>query len=94
MLEAVLRSALPHHWIQIVVEKYSSTIEILDSKILPANLVEHLFDIQVKPRLADEVIETLRKDRDVEELEVMKSESGHVFGAATLSSCSVCREVA
>lgn len=93
MLEAVLKSSLPHSWIQAAVTKYSSSVEILDSKILSNNTVQHLFDIQVKPELADELVDAIRKDKDVVELEVMKSESGHVFGSATLARCSICKEV-
>jgi predicted DNA binding protein len=78
----------------LAVDKYSSTIEILDSKILSDNVVEHLFHINVKPDLADELIEAIRKDKDMIELEAMKSGNGHVYGSATLARCTVCKEVA
>lgn len=93
MLEAILKCGLPHNWIRVAIDQYSSTVEILDSKVLSSNVVQHLFDIQVKPELADELIKTIRKDKDVIELETMKSESGHIFGTATLQRCTVCKEV-
>lgn len=93
MLEAVLQCPQPHAWIRIAVEKYSSTVEILDSKILPDDAVQHLFDIQVKPGLADEVIEAIRKDGDVTGLEVVRSRAGHIYGSASSQRCTVCKEV-
>lgn len=94
MLEAVLQCAQPHKWIEIAVSQYSSTIDILDSKVLSDDVVQHLFDVQVKPELADELLSVIRKDKDLVELEVMKSKSGHMYGTATLRRCTVCREVA
>lgn len=94
MLEAVLQGRQPHSWIQLAVSKYSSTIEILDSKVLRKNIVEHLFDVQVKPGLADEVVAAIRKDRDVLGLEVMRSKGGHIYGSASSLGCTVCKEVA
>lgn len=94
MLEAVLQGRQPHSWIQLAVSKYSSTIEILDSKVLRKNIVEHLFDVQVEPGLADEVVAAIRKDRDVLGLEVMRSKGGHIYGSASSLGCTVCKEVA
>jgi len=94
MLEAVLQCPQPHTWISLAAGKYSATVEILDSKILPGNAVEHLFDIQVKPELADELLTEIRRDKDVMEIETMKSKSGHLYGLATSLRCTVCKEVA
>ena len=94
MLEAVLQCPQPHSWIELAAGKYSAAIEILDSKILPGNAVQHLFDIQVKPELADELLVDIRRDQDVREIEAVKSKSGHVYGSATSLRCTVCKEVA
>jgi predicted DNA binding protein len=76
------------------VDRYSATVEILDSKMTSKGTMRHLFDVQVKPALIQELISTIRKDRDVLDLEVIRSGSGHVYGVATSSRCTVCREVA
>jgi predicted DNA binding protein len=94
VLEAILECPQPHSWIALASDKYSAKIEILDSKMLANGIVEHLFDIQVRPELADEVLVTIRNDKDVIEMEVMKSNSGHLYGAATSRRCTVCKEVA
>ena len=93
MLEAVLQCAQPHRWIELAVGKYSGTVEILDSKILPNDVVQHLFDIQVKPDVAEELLEELRQDKGVLGLETTKSKSGHIRGTAASRRCTVCKQV-
>ena len=94
MLEAVIQCPQPHRWIDLAVERYSASVEILDSKMSSKGTMRHLFDIQVKPAMVQELIATIRKDRDVLDLEVIRSGSGHIYGVATSARCTVCREVA
>jgi predicted DNA binding protein len=94
MLEAVLQGPQPHSWIQLAAGKYSAAIEILDSKILPKGQVEHLFDIQVKPEKMQALLTDMRKDKDVIKMEVVKSDSGHIYGSAVSRRCTVCKQVA
>jgi predicted DNA binding protein len=94
MLEAVLLGPQPHRWMEIAVGDYSADVEILDSKLLSADLVEHLFDIQVKPGLMEELVRAMRRDKDLTELEVIRSKNGHVYGAASSGRCTLCKEVA
>ena len=94
MLEAVIRCPQPHSWIDLAVDEYSAKVEILDSKMSSKGTMKHLFDIQVKKELAGELVSAIRKDRDILDLEVIKSGSGHVYGSSTSSRCTVCREVA
>lgn len=94
MLEAVLQCPQPHSWIEIAVNRYSATVEILDSKMLPRDSVQHLFDIQVKPDLTGELLEALDRDEDLIDIETMKSKSGHIYGSATSLRCTVCKDVA
>jgi predicted DNA binding protein len=94
MLEAVVQCPQPHNWIDIAVGRYSASVEILDSKMTSKGNMRHLFDVQVKPAAVQDLIATIRKDRDVLDLEVIRSGSGHVYGVATSARCTVCREVA
>jgi len=94
MLEAVLQCPQPHIWIEIAVNRYSAIVEILDSKMLPRDSVQHLFDIQVKPELTGELLEALNRDEDLIDIETMKSKSGHIYGSATSLRCTVCKDVA
>jgi predicted DNA binding protein len=94
MLEAILEGPQPHRWMAIAVGGYSATVEILDSKMPTPDTVQHLFDIQVKPDLMDDVVRAMRKDKDLTGLEVIRSKNGHVYGSAASSRCTVCKEVA
>jgi len=94
MLEAIIQCHQPHKWIDQVVNSYAASLEILDSKMSAKGTMKHLFDVQVKPDLRDELVSTIREDKDVMDLEVIRSGSGHVYGAATSVRCTVCKEVA
>lgn len=94
MLEAVIRCPQPHGWIDLAVGKYSASVEILDSKVSSKGTMQHLFDVQVKPGSVEELVSAIREDKDVLNLEVIQSGSGHVYGAATSARCTVCKEVA
>ena len=94
MLEAVIQCPQPHRWIDLVSGQYSGSVEILDSKLSSKGTMKHLFDVQAKPDLTGELIEAIRRDKDVLDLEVIKSGSGHVYGSTTSARCTVCREVA
>jgi len=94
MLESVLQCPQPHSWIETAANQYSATVEILDSKMLPNDSVQHLFDIQVKPGLTDDLLMALRRDKDLINIETMQSKSGHIYGSATSLRCTVCKEVA
>ena len=94
MLEAILQCPQPHKWIETATSKYSGTVEILDTKVLPKETVEHLFDIQVRPELMEALLGDLNTDRDLFNIETTKSKSGHIYGAATSLRCTVCMCVA
>ena len=94
MLEVVLEGPHPHRWMDIAVGGYSADVEILDSKMPTEDTVQHLFDIQVKPNLMEDLIAEMRSDGDLTRLEVIRSKNGHVYGSAASARCTVCKEVA
>ena len=94
VIEATLQGGQPHRWIETAVSGYSASVQILDSKMPSKDAVQHLFDIQVKPPLMEGLIEAMRKDKDVTDLEVIKSENGHIYGSAASARCTICKEVA
>jgi predicted DNA binding protein len=79
---------------EIAVGGYSADVEILDSKMPTKETVQHLFDIQVKPNLMEDLISEMRHDPDLTRLEVIRSKNGHIYGSAASSRCTVCKEVA
>lgn len=94
MQEIVLSSGLPHGWLRIAVDKYSASARILDSKILGPDVVEHLFDINVEPEVADRLLVDIRDDKDVIDMEIVKSSGGRLHGAISTSRCTICKDVA
>jgi predicted DNA binding protein len=94
VIEAVLECPQPHSWIRLATDKYSASIEILDSKVLPGGIVEHLFELQVDPNHVEDLMKVIRKDNDVIEVEFLKSKDGHVYGSVSSKRCTVCKEVA
>jgi predicted DNA binding protein len=94
VLEVVLQGPQPHKWMSIAVGSYSASVEILDSKMPTPDTVQHLFDIQVKPQMMDEVVRVMRRDGDLTGLEILRSKNGHVYGSAASSRCTICKEVA
>jgi len=93
VLEVVLTGPHPHKWMKIAVDRYSADVEILDSKMPTKDTVQHLFDIQVKPDLMEDLLAEMRRDGDLTRLEVIRSKNGHVYGSAASSRCTVCKEV-
>jgi predicted DNA binding protein len=94
MIEAVLECPQPHSWIRLATDQYSASIEILDSKVLPGGIVEHLFELQVDPSYVEDLMKVIRNDEDVIEVEFLKSKDGHVYGSVSSRRCTVCKEVA
>ena len=94
MLEATLQGRQPHRWIETAVSRYAASVQILDSKLLSASTVQHLFDIQVDPSVMGALLEEMRSDGDITGLEIVKSENGHIYGSAASARCTVCKEVA
>ena len=79
---------------EIAVGGYSAAVEILDSKMPTPDTVQHLFDVQVRPDLMDDVVQAMRRDKDLTGLEIIRSKNGHVYGSAASSRCTICKEVA
>lgn len=94
MLEAVLKCPQPHKWIDLVTQGYSGTVEILDSKMPSKGIVQHLFDIQADSSLSEEMLEAIRKDKDVTDIEAVRSRGGHIYGSVSSRRCTVCKAVA
>lgn len=95
MLEAVLEGEPPHSWIKAVMARYPAAVKILDSKALSEkDAVQHLFEVQVKPELADQLLAEIHQDKDVFDVETIKSKTGRIYGSIKTRRCTVCRKIA
>ena len=94
VIEAVLECPQPHGWIRLAASEYGALIEILDSKVLPGGVVEHLFELQVDPSRTEDLMTMIRNDRDVIDVDFMRTKGGHVYGSVSSKRCTVCKQVA
>ena len=94
MIEAVLECPQPHGWIRLAAGEYGALIEILDSKVLPGGVVEHLFELQVEPGRTEDLMKMIRDDKDVMDVDFMQTKGGHVYGSVSSKRCTVCKQVA
>ena len=94
MQEVVISSSQPHGWLRIATGKYAAAATILDSKILRRDIVEHLFDMDVDPKLAGSLLSEIREDEDVLDMEVSNPRGGRIHGSISTRRCTVCKEIA
>ena len=94
MQEIILTSSQPHSWLRIATVKYGANATILDSKILPHDIVEHLFEIDAKPELASAMLADIGKDKDVIQMDTADSGSGRIRGSIRTGRCTICKEIA
>jgi len=94
MIEAVLECPQPHGWIKLAAGEYGALIEILDSKVLPGGVVEHLFELQVDSSRVEALMKMIREDKDVIDVDFMQTKGGHVYGSVSSRRCTVCKQVA
>ena len=94
VIEAVLECPQPHGWIRLAAGDYGARIEILDSKVLSGGVVEHLFELQVEPSRTEDLMKMIRDDKDVMDVDFMRTKGGHVYGSVSSKRCTVCKQVA
>lgn len=95
MREAVLLVDPPHSWIKRIVDKYPVTIRLLDCKaLLDQEGVEELFEMTGHEDLSDKVIEDLRRDDYVLDVDVIRGKTGRLIGSVKTRKCTACRRFA
>jgi predicted DNA binding protein len=95
MMEAVLLVEPPHSWIRRIVSKYPVTIRLLDCKaLLDREGVQELFEMTGQGEISDRLIEDLRKDDYVFDVDVLKGKAGRLIGSVKTHKCTACRSFA
>ena len=95
MLEAVVSITPPHSWIKRVVEAFPAVIRVLDCKSLPDGRgVQELFEVTSTPELSEKIVDYLRQDDYVYDVDVVKPERGRVVGSLKTHKCTACRTFA
>jgi predicted DNA binding protein len=94
-MEAVLLVEPPHSWIRRIVGKYPVTIRLLDCKaLLDREGVQELFEMTGQGEISDRLIEDLRKDDYVFDVDVLKGKAGRLIGSVKTHKCTACRSFA
>ncbi len=95
MLEAVVRITPPHSWIRRVTSSFPAVIRVLDCRRLPGKEgVQELFEITSAPELSEKILDYLRHDDYVYDVDIVKGKSGRIIGSLKTLKCTACRTFA
>lgn len=95
MLEAVVRISPPHSWIRRVTSSFPAVIRVLDCRALPGKKgVQELFEITSASELSDKILDYLRQDDYVYDIDVIKGRPGRIIGSLKTRKCTACRTFA
>ena len=94
MLEAVVRISPPHSWIKRVTGRFPAVIRVLDCRALPEKGVQELFEITSASELSDKILDYLRQDDYVYDVDVVKGKAGRIIGSLKTRKCTACRTFA
>lgn len=95
MLEAVVSITPPHSWIKRVAANFPAVIRVLDCRNLPNKQgVQELFEITCAPELSEKVVEFLRQDDYVYDVDIVKGKRGRIIGSLKTKKCTACRTFA
>jgi len=95
MLEAVISITPPHSWIKRVTAEFPSVIRVLDCRSLPDREgVQELFEVTSAADLSEQIVEYLRQDSYVYDIDIVKAEQGRVVGSLKTHKCTACKTFA
>lgn len=95
MLEAIVSITPPHSWIKHITSDFPAVIRVFDCRSLAGQQgVQELFEITSDPDLSEKIMEHLRKDSYVYDVDVVKAEGGRVIGSLKTHRCTACRTFA
>ena len=95
MLEAVISITPPHSWIRRVTSEFPSVIRVLDCRSLPDGKgVQELFEITSAAEVSDKIVEYLRGDSYVYDVDIVRADGGRVIGSLKTHRCTACKTFA
>ncbi len=94
MIEASLRVHLPCSWVTLVTVEHGAVVDIVEQKPLGNGLLQSL--VEIEPQEADprEVVEALRKNRDVVDIEAIVPPKGKILATLQVKDCRACATLA
>jgi predicted DNA binding protein len=95
MLEAIVSINPPHSWIKRVTATFPTVIRVLDCRSLPDGKgVQELFEITSSPELSAKIVDYLRQDNYVYDIDIVKVEQGRIVGSLKTHKCTACKTFA
>jgi predicted DNA binding protein len=95
MLEAVISITPPHSWIRRVSSKFAAVIRVVDCRSLPSREgVQELFEITSAPDLSEKIVDYLRQDSYVYDIDIVRADQGRVIGSLKTHKCTACKAFA
>jgi len=95
MLEAVVSITPPHSWIKRVTTTFPVVIRVLDCRsIAEKEGVQELFEIKCEMGLSEKVIDFLKHDDYVYDVDIVKGKPGRIIGSLKTKKCTACRTFA
>jgi predicted DNA binding protein len=90
MLEAVLSIETPEEWKQELTSKYHAKIDILDCLPFEDMGAKDLVQIEVDEQYVDMVLEDVKKNPDVEIVDLTVVDKGRIKGSVATNECVAC----
>ncbi|HMK84192.1 MAG TPA: helix-turn-helix domain-containing protein [Candidatus Bathyarchaeia archaeon] len=92
MLEAVVSIIPPHSWIKRVTSNFPAVIRVMDCRNIPKKEgVQELFEITCAAELSEKIINFLKHDDYVYDVDIVKGKPGRVIGSLKTKKCTACR---
>jgi predicted DNA binding protein len=92
MLEAVVSIIPPHSWIKRVTSNFPAIIRVMDCRNIPEKEgVQELFEITCRAELSEKIIDFLKHDDYVYDVDIVKGKAGRVIGSLKTKRCTACR---
>lgn len=94
--EAVVSITPPHSWIKHVSGSFPNiVIRVLDCRNIPEKEgVQELFEIKCATEVSKKVIEFLKNDDYVYDVDIVKGKPGRIIGSLKTKKCTACRSFA
>lgn len=95
MLEAVVSITPPHSWIKRVATNFPVVVRVMDCRSIPEKEgVQELFEITCAADLSEKVVDFLRHDDYVYDVDIVKGKPGRIIGSLKTKKCTACRTFA
>lgn len=91
MMEAVLSLKIPQNWMSEIPQKHPVTIRVIDRVPYSEKGVKDLVEIAGPEDVMEEVLNDIKKNPLVANVETTVTERGKVIGAITTARCEICR---